>query len=73
LCAVHVKDRKVHGGSVPIGSGDTNYDGFLRTLAGANFTGDFVFEHFFENDPEAAARAALGYLREHLALAEKAA
>ncbi|HWA76120.1 MAG TPA: sugar phosphate isomerase/epimerase family protein [Polyangiaceae bacterium] len=73
LCAVHVKDRKVRGGSVPIGSGDTNYDGFLRTLAGANFTGDFVFEHFFENDPEAAARAALGYLREHLALAEKAA
>jgi hexulose-6-phosphate isomerase len=73
LCAVHVKDRKVRGGSVPIGTGDSNYDGFLRTLAGAGFKGDFVFEHFFDDDPEAAARAALGYLREHLALAGKAA
>lgn len=73
LCAVHIKDRKIRGGSVPVGSGDANYGGFLRTLSTANFSGDFVFEHFFESDPEGAARAGLGYLREQLALAEKAA
>lgn len=73
LCAVHVKDRKVGGGSVAIGSGDANYDGFLRTLAAAQFAGDFVFEHFFDRDPEGSARAALRYLREHLELAGKAA
>jgi sugar phosphate isomerase/epimerase len=73
LAAVHIKDRKKHAGSVPVGSGDANFDGFLRTVKGGGFSGDFVFEHFFEADPEGAARSALGYLRERLALAEKEA
>jgi hexulose-6-phosphate isomerase len=71
LLAVHVKDRKLRAGSVPVGTGDANFDGFLRTVTRAGFTGDFVFEHFFDADPEGAARSALGYLRERLALAQK--
>jgi hexulose-6-phosphate isomerase len=71
LCAVHVKDRKLHAGSVPVGSGDANFDGFLRTLAVASCPRNFVFEHYFDEDPEGAARAALGFLRERLARAER--
>jgi hexulose-6-phosphate isomerase len=73
LFAVHVKDRKVRGSSVEVGTGDTNFDGFLRALARSGFSGDFLLQHYFELEPERSARAALAYLREHLALAEEAA
>lgn len=73
LFAVHVKDRKRHGSSVPLGTGDCNFDGFLRVLARNEFSGDFVLQHYFEQDPEGTARAALAYLRERLALAREAA
>jgi sugar phosphate isomerase/epimerase len=71
LAAVHIKDRKKHAGSVPVGSGDANFDGFLRTVKRGGFCGDFVFEHFFDADPEGAAGAARGALRERRARAQK--
>lgn len=73
LFAVHVKDRKTRGGSVPLGSGDTNFDGFLRAALGSGFTGDFLLQHYFDQDPEGDARAALAYLRQRLARALESA
>jgi len=73
LHAVHVKDRRTHGVSVPLGRGDTNFAGFFRTLKRAGFAGDFLLQHYFDQDPEAAARAALAYVRQQLAAADEAA
>jgi hexulose-6-phosphate isomerase len=73
LHAIHVKDRKVHGKSVYLGDGDTNFDGLFRVAMRAGFAGDLVLQHYFDDDPEGAARAALGFVRERLRLAAGAA
>lgn len=73
LFAVHVKDRKRGGGSVPLGSGDANYPGFFVALARSGFTGDFVLQHYFDADPEGSARAALDFVLQRLAAAAESA
>jgi hexulose-6-phosphate isomerase len=73
LHAVHIKDRRTHGVSVPIGRGDTNFPGFFRTLKRGRFAGDFLLQHYFDEDPEGAARAALTYVKRQLTVAEEAA
>ena len=41
---VHVKDRKFHGGTVPLGSGDTDFDLFFATLYEIQYTGDLIIQ-----------------------------
>jgi hexulose-6-phosphate isomerase len=64
--AVHIKDRRTGGGSVPLGSGETNFSGFFRALKQAGYRGDIVLEHFYDADPAADAERALRFVREHL-------
>lgn len=73
LFAVHVKDRKRAGGSVPLGSGDANFEGFFRALAAAKFAGDFVLQHYFDAEPEASAAQALAFVRAGLCRAAEVA
>lgn len=63
LHAVHIKDRRRAGSSVFLGSGDCNFIGFFRVLAGSGFAGDLLLQHYFDTDPEGAARAALSTVR----------
>ena len=73
LFAVHVKDRKRGGGSVPLGSGDANYPGFFAALSRSGFSGDFVLQHFFDGDPVGSARASLDFVRQRLVAAAESA
>ncbi len=41
---VHVKDRKLHGGTVPLGSGDTDFDLFFSTLSKIQYSGDLIIQ-----------------------------
>jgi hexulose-6-phosphate isomerase len=41
---VHVKDRKLHGGTVPLGSGDTDFDLFFSTLSEIRYSGDLIIQ-----------------------------
>ena len=41
---VHVKDRKLHGGTVPLGSGDTDFDLFFSTLSEIQYSGDLIIQ-----------------------------
>lgn len=41
---VHIKDGIQGGGTVPLGSGDTNFHGVLNALKNANYTGDYIFQ-----------------------------
>ena len=41
---VHVKDRNLHGGTVPLGMGDTNFDLFFSSLSKINYSGDLIIQ-----------------------------
>ncbi len=42
--SVHVKDRKLGGGTVPLGTGDADLPGLFRGLAALNYSGDYVLQ-----------------------------
>jgi len=64
LHAVHIKDRVRGGGSKPLGTGDTNFQGFFPRLLRAGFRGDFVLQHYFERHPEQEAEQSLSFVEQ---------
>lgn len=69
LDAVHIKDRRIGGGSVMLGDGDANLEAFLRRVINGAFEGDFVLQPFFASDHVADARENVTYFRTLLAKA----
>lgn len=41
---VHIKDRVLHGGTVPLGSGNTKFPDIFKTLAQIGYRGDFILQ-----------------------------
>ena len=41
---VHVKDRKLHGVTVPLGTGDTDFDMLFSTLLEIHYSGDLIIQ-----------------------------
>jgi len=41
---VHIKDRKFHGGTVPFGTGDTDFELFFSSLSKINYSGDLIIQ-----------------------------
>lgn len=41
---IHIKDRLFKGKSVPLGTGDTNFDSFFYNLENINFKGDLIIQ-----------------------------
>jgi hexulose-6-phosphate isomerase len=41
---VHIKDRKLNGGTVPLGAGDTDFDSVFMGLAEARYQGNFILQ-----------------------------
>jgi L-ribulose-5-phosphate 3-epimerase len=64
LHAVHIKDRVRGGGSKPLGTGDTNFQGFFPALVRAGFRGDFVLQHYFEAQPELEVERSLSFVQQ---------
>jgi L-ribulose-5-phosphate 3-epimerase len=64
LHAVHVKDRVRGGGSKPLGTGDTNFQGFFPRLLRAGFRGDFVLQHYFDTQPELETERSLSFVQQ---------
>jgi len=63
LHAVHIKDRVRGGGSKPLGTGDTNFQGFFPELLRAGFRGDFVLQHYFDGQPELETERSLSFVQ----------
>lgn len=63
LAAVHIKDRLLNGGSVPLGQGDADFPKFFRTLAEIGYTGPFILQTAFGADFEHFARVHLEFVR----------
>lgn len=64
LHAVHIKDRVKGGGSQPLGTGHANFQGFFPRLLGAGFKGDFVLQHYFDEQPELEAERSLSFVEQ---------
>jgi L-ribulose-5-phosphate 3-epimerase len=47
---IHLKDRKLNQGSVPLGTGDCDFKNFFQYLSTKEFNGIFVLQAFREND-----------------------
>jgi len=42
--SVHIKDRKLGAGTVPLGEGDTDFEALFAALARARYRGDFILQ-----------------------------
>lgn len=42
--SVHIKDRVEGGGTVPLGTGDTDFDGLFAALRARRYDGDFILQ-----------------------------
>jgi sugar phosphate isomerase/epimerase len=47
---IHIKDRVVGGGSVFLGTGDTDFDAFFKALDSINFTGPVIFQAYRDDE-----------------------
>jgi L-ribulose-5-phosphate 3-epimerase len=61
---VHIKDRRLHGPSVPLGRGATDLDGFFKTARVEKYSGAFILETPPGDDPLGMAAAHLAFVRE---------
>ncbi len=50
LVNIHIKDRLLHGGSVPLGKGSTDFDVVFATLAKINYKGDLIIQGAREHE-----------------------
>jgi sugar phosphate isomerase/epimerase len=66
LHAVHIKDRVRGGGSKLLGTGDTNFQAFFPALLRAGFRGDFVLQHYFDDQPELETERSLSFVQQLL-------
>jgi L-ribulose-5-phosphate 3-epimerase len=42
--SVHIKDRRLGGGTVPLGHGQTDFDALFAALAARRYSGDFILQ-----------------------------
>lgn len=63
LVCIHIKDRKIHGDSVFLGTGDTNLKGGVAVLHAQNYSRDFTLQTYFEDDHLGTARNSLAYMK----------
>ena len=63
LVQVHVKDRTIGGGSVYLGTGDTNFSQGIPYLQHNGYQGNYVLQSYFEDDHLGTAKKGLEYIR----------
>ena len=47
---IHIKDRKLGGGSVMLGTGDTDFERFFKAVEKISFTGPFIMQVFRDDE-----------------------
>jgi L-ribulose-5-phosphate 3-epimerase len=69
VIAVHVKDRLKGGGTVRLGTGDTDFDACFAALSRVNYPGPFIIQGARGIDDAGTAAEYLGFVRARLAQA----
>ena len=62
---IHIKDRKLGGGSVPLGSGDARFERFFDALKALQYTGPFIMQAFRDDEGLAIFQQQLQWLRKN--------
>ncbi len=65
ICNVHVKDRKYHGQTVPLGSGNADFELFFNLLQKTNYSGELIIQGAREYDvkPEETCMKYLQFVK----------
>ncbi len=63
IANIHLKDRKYLNGTVPLGSGDANFDLFFRLISQTKYRGDFIIQgaREFVNNTETPKQTCIKY------------
>ncbi len=62
---IHIKDRVLGGGSVPLGTGNTRFDRFFDALGPLHYKGPFIMQAFRDDQGVDVFRQQLGWVRQH--------
>ncbi len=65
---VHIKDRVRGGGSVMLGTGDTDFDTFFALLADTGYDGPLIMQAYRDDEGVAVFKTQLEWLMDRLAL-----
>lgn len=69
LSNIHIKDRKYHDKTVPLGDGDVNFDLFFSELKKINYMGDFIIQGAREEPkikPEYTCKKYLDFVKRYI-------
>ena len=64
---IHIKDRILGGGSVVLGSGDTQFERFFRALRPLDYQGPFIMQAYRDDEGVEVFRRQLAWIRPQLA------
>ncbi|HEX9975644.1 MAG TPA: sugar phosphate isomerase/epimerase [Dehalococcoidales bacterium] len=63
---VHIKDRKLGGGTVPLGEGNADFDAVFQTLRKVAYRGSFILQAARGGDEVKVARKYLAFVRRYV-------
>lgn len=67
---IHIKDRLLHGTTVPLGTGNTNFELFFETIKKIDYKGDFIIQGARENEanikPEDTCKKYLEFVKHYI-------
>ena len=66
LCGIHVKDRMLGGGSVPLGEGAVDFPACFAAIWDAGYRDSIIMQPFFASDFLRYARRHLDFVRRHM-------
>jgi len=66
IVAIHVKDKLLNRTSVPLGTGNTDFDLFFKMLRKVHYNGPLILEVARDKDAVAVMREALKFVQNHL-------
>ena len=63
---VHIKDRVLGGGTVPLGEGDADFDKVFQTLGMISYKGSFILQAARGEDDLETAQKYLAFVRRYV-------
>ena len=63
---IHIKDRQLRGGSVPLGQGSANFDSFFSKLREFNYEGPFIMQAFRDDECVEIFKEQLDWIKPYL-------
>ena len=60
---IHIKDRKYKGGSVVLGTGDTQFESFFKALSKINYHGPFIMQAYRDDEGIEVFKKQLSWIK----------